>query len=270
MRRYLGPAGAQLHVVEHGPADGPPLVLLHQTPRSADEYAALAPRLAAAGWRALAVDTPGFGASDPVGEHRIEAYAQRILDALDVERFAVLGHHTGGVVAVELAARAPQRVTALVLSSTPHIDAAARERRAGRRSVDHVEPSSDGSHLVALWRARAAFTPAGLVEPVVRDALRCGPAARDGGHAAVSAYRMEERLPLVACPVLCVGSDADPYAFPDLEPLAAALGAPTAVVAGGTVAVPEQCPDDLAAVALAFLRDPGPDRPGVPASSTRE
>jgi len=191
---------------------------------------------------------------DPAAAHAIEAYARRILDALAVERFAVLGHHTGGVVAVELAARAPGRVRALVLSSTPLVDAAARARRAGRRSVDHVEPAGDGSHLVALWRARAAFTPAGLVEPVVRDALRCGAAARDGGHAAVSAYRMEDRLPLVACPVLCVGSDADPYASPDLEPLAAALGgAPTAVVAGSTVAVPEQCPDELAAAVLPFL-----------------
>lgn len=254
MRRYLGPPGAQLHLVEHGPADGPALVLLHQTPRSADEYGALAPRLAAAGWRALAVDTPGFGASDPPPEHTIEAYAQRILAVLDVARFAVLGHHTGGVVAIELASQAPDRVSALVLSSTPYLDAAARRRRAGW-SVDHVEPSPDGGHLVAMWRARAAFTPVELVEAVVRDALRCGPAARDGGHAAVSAYRMEQRLAGIGCPVLCVGADADPFAFPDLDPLATALGAPTAVVAGGTVALPEQCPDALADAALPFLRE---------------
>lgn len=252
MRRYLGPDGAQVHAVEHGPRSGPPVVLLHQTPRSTDEYAGLAPLLAAAGLRAIALDTPGFGASDPT-DATVEAWAQRFLDVLDVERFAVLGHHTGGVVAVELAARAPERVTRLVLSSTPHVDAAARERRAGRRSVDHVEPRPDGAHLAELWRARAAFTPDGLVEPVVRDALRAGHAATEAGHAAVSAYRMEERLPLVRCPVLCVGSDADPFAFPDLGPLAAALGAATAVVAGGTVAVPEQCPEDLAAAVVPFL-----------------
>lgn len=257
MRRYLGAQGAQLHVVEYGPGDGPPLVLLHQTPRCADEFAAVAPLLAAHGRRVLAVDTPGFGASDPAPAHTIEAYAARILAALDIDRFAVLGHHTGGVVAVELAARAPDRVTALVLSSTPFVDAAARARRAGRRSVDHVEPSPDGTHLVELWRARAAFTPAGLVEPVVRDALRCGAEARDGGHAAVSAYRMEERLPLVACPVLCLGAAADPFAFPDLEPLAAGLATTTTVrtevVPDGTVALPEQCPDAVARAVEAFL-----------------
>lgn len=257
MRRYLGPPGAQVHVAEEGPADGPAVLLLHQTPRSADEYAALAPLLAAAGLRAVAVDTPGFGASDPVPEHTIGAYAERILGALDLPRFAVLGHHTGGVVAVELAARAPERVAALVLSSTPFVDAAARARRAGRPPVDDVVPAADGSHLAALWQGRAGFYPPDrpeLLERFVRDALRAGPGARTGGHAAVSAYRMEERLPLVRCPVLCLGADADPFAFPDLAPLAGALGAASAVVAGGTVALPEQCPEAVAAAAVPFLR----------------
>ena len=87
----------------------------------------------------------------------------------------------------------------------------------------------------------------------MRDALVAGPAATEAGHAAVSAYRMEERLPLVTCPVLCVGADADPFAFPHLEPLARALGASTATVVGGTVALPEQCPGELARATIDFL-----------------
>lgn len=259
MRSYVDTGAGQVHVEQTGPADGLPVVLLHQTPRSIDEYRELAPLLAAAGLRAVAVDTPGFGASDPPAAHTIAGYAMRILAGLDglaLGRFALVGHHTGGVIAIELAARVPDRVDALVLSSTPHIDAAARERRRGRAPIDAVVVDPDGAHLSGLWNARAPLYPAGrpdLLERFVRDALLAGPEAREAGHRAVGTYEMEERLPLVACPVLCIGADADPFAFPDLEPLARALGAEKSVIAGGTVAVPEQSPEELARLIVGFL-----------------
>lgn len=105
----------------HGPVgltrlgSGPVVVLLHQTPRSADEYRDVIPRLAAAGRTALAIDTPGFGGSAPVPEPSIEAWAavvHEILDALAVERAAVVGHHTGGSIAVQVAASRPSAPTA--------------------------------------------------------------------------------------------------------------------------------------------------------------
>jgi pimeloyl-ACP methyl ester carboxylesterase len=96
---------------------GPPVLLLHQTPRSWDEFRDVLGRLAAGGYQAIAFDTPGFGASAPLpGEPTIERWAQTIhdgLDALGVASAAVVGHHTGGVVAVELALQQPNRVSAL-------------------------------------------------------------------------------------------------------------------------------------------------------------
>ncbi|HXV92073.1 MAG TPA: alpha/beta hydrolase [Pseudonocardia sp.] len=259
VRTYLRTGAGQVHAQLTGPAGGRPVVLLHQTPRSVDEYAELAPLLAAAGLRTVALDTPGFGASDPPPAHTIGDYAAGVLGALDtlgLDRFAVLGHHTGGVIAVEVAALAPRRVSALVLSSTPYVDAATREHRRGRASIDAVEVAGDGGHLTALWNARAPHYPPGrpdLLERFVRDALAAGPVAREAGHAAVGAFRMEERVPLVRCPVLCLGADADPFAFPHLEPLARALGAGTALIRGGTVAVMEQCADEVADVVTGWL-----------------
>lgn len=228
----------QMHYAESG--SGPLLVLLHQTPRSWDEFREAIPLLAD-GRRVIAPDTPGFGASPRITEHSIENYAAGILgllDAMAVEEFDLAGHHTGGVVAVEVAARAPERVRKLVLSSTPHIDEAAREHRASRPAIDAVDERADGSHLTELWRRRAAFYPEGrpdLLTRFVRDALQAWPNV-EHGHAAVSAYRMEERIGLISCPVLCIGASADPYAFPDLGPLTERIPyAETAVIEGGGV-----------------------------------
>src|SRR5947209_15055690 len=98
--------------LDHGPlalaraGHGQPVVLLHQTPRSGDEYRDVMPLLAQRGLEAIALDTPGFGDSAPLpGPPSIEAWAKaidRALDALDVERAILVGHHTGGVIAVEM------------------------------------------------------------------------------------------------------------------------------------------------------------------------
>src|SRR4051812_9860672 len=120
----MGDQAPDITTVElaHGPVtvarqgSGPAVVLLHQTPRSWDEYRDVIPRIAAAGRTAIALDTPGFGASATVPEPSIEAWAAVVLDALDalgVDRAALVGHHTGGSIAVAVAAARPDRVTAL-------------------------------------------------------------------------------------------------------------------------------------------------------------
>jgi len=114
--------------LDHGPlsyaaaGDGPAVVFLHQTPRSWDEYRDVLPRLSSSGYRTIAFDTPGFGGSAALtGEPTIERWADaagRGLDALSIDRAAIVGHHTGGVIAVELDVQRPQRTTDVVLSST--------------------------------------------------------------------------------------------------------------------------------------------------------
>ncbi|MDX6742395.1 alpha/beta hydrolase [Actinocorallia sp. A-T 12471] len=259
---YAATSYGPIHYAECGA--GPPVVLLHQSPRSWDEYREILPLLGAR-FRAIAPDTLGFGASARTDDHRIETYAAallELLDALGLPKVHLVGHHTGGVVAVEVAAAAPERIGRLVLSSTPLIDAAARERRAARPPVDAVAERADGGHLAELWGRRAGFYPQGrpdLLHRFVRDALAVWPGV-EHGHAAVSAYVMEDRLPRISAPVLCVGSSADPHAFPDLKPLAARLpGAEVAVIDGGMVPL-EYKADAFAELVLAFLADQGADQ----------
>jgi pimeloyl-ACP methyl ester carboxylesterase len=151
----------------------------------------------------------------------------------------------------------PAIVAALVLSSTPHVDAAGRARVAGRPPIDQVTERPDGSHLAELWRKRQGFYPPGrpdLLTRLVRDALVLGPVAAEAGHEACKRYRLEDRAGLVRCPVLCLGASADPFAFPGLRPLAARFPqAEVAVIEGGMVPLMEQRPAEVAKVISEFL-----------------
>ena len=249
----------QIHYAWTG--HGRPLLLLHQTPRSWTEYRSVMPILGQR-YQAIAMDTPGFGDSYiPEREATIEECAKGVVDflaALSLHRVSIVGHHTGGVIAVEVAAAYPDLVDRLILSSTPYVDAEDRERRKTQSSIDHVQQKEDGTHLTELWQRRMAYYPKhrpDLFTSLVIDALKVG-ARMEEGHRAVNRYRMEDKVGLIKAPTLVVGGSEDPYAFPSLKPLADRIkGSRTAVIEGGMVPMPEQIPEEFAAVVISFLEE---------------
>lgn len=258
-RHFVQVPQGTVHYASAG--EGETVVLLHQTPRSWDEFRDVLPLLGR-GRRALAVDTPGFGDSSPLpaGTDSIEAWAGvvlALLDALGVERADVLGHHTGAAVAVELAVSAPERVRSVVLSSPPYADAEARAAQlTGRAIVDDVDSSSDGSHLIDLWRIRATFYPDGdvdLLERYIVDALKAGPLAAEG-HRVCARYDVPAAVRDIRCPVLLIGATADPYGHPAVARLRADLpDASVEELEGGMVPLPDQLPEQFAAAVERFL-----------------
>jgi len=67
------------------------------------------------------LDPRGTGGSDPASGYQIADYAsdlEELRGQLGLERLLLLGHSHGGVVAIEYAARHPERVERLVLAST--------------------------------------------------------------------------------------------------------------------------------------------------------
>ncbi|MDQ1341649.1 MAG: hypothetical protein QG571_265, partial [Pseudomonadota bacterium] len=84
MKRVLcGSSMGQVHCIVAGEGAGAPLLLLHQTPRSVDEYSEVLPLLARER-RVIALDTPGYGCSDRVpGQPSIADYAGAAIDVLD-------------------------------------------------------------------------------------------------------------------------------------------------------------------------------------------
>lgn len=259
-RAFADLRDGQVHYAQCGAVDAEPVLLLHQTPRSWAEYRDVLPQLGAR-HRAIALDTPGFGESQPLaGEPTIERWAAAavgVLDALGIAQVDLVGHHTGGVIAIEIAAGWPRRVGRMVLSSTPWVDAALRAERARRPPIDEVEPQPDGSHLAALWQRRQAFYPPGrpdLLHAFVLDAMKVGDRLEQG-HRAVAAYRMEDRLPRVTHPVRVLRAGADPFAAPHAHALAARLAdAHVHEIADGMVPLPDQLPQAFADAVLGFLR----------------
>jgi pimeloyl-ACP methyl ester carboxylesterase len=236
---------------------GAVVLLLHQTPRSSDEYRGVMPRLAER-YRAIAVDTPGFGDSPaPNSPPSIEAYARvalSLLDALGVDSFSVVGHHTGGIIAIELASANPDRVDKLVLSSTSYLDDDLRAERTA--ATPSFEPQEDGSHLLDIWNYRAPYYPpnrADLLNRYVVSALQAG-ASIAHAHAAIGKYRMESKLPTIRCPVLLIGAPEDPFGYEQLARLRVALPQARVVeLEGGTIPLPDHLPEEFARAVLNFL-----------------
>jgi pimeloyl-ACP methyl ester carboxylesterase len=258
-RAYADLPHGQVHYAECGAADAPPVLLLHQTPRSWAEYRDVLPLLGAH-HRAIAMDTAGFGESDALpGAPSIEAWAQvavQLLDALAIASAHVVGHHTGGVIAADLAARHGARVRSLVLSSTPYTDEAFRRARAERPPIDAVEPSDDGEHLALLWRKRQPFYPAGrpdLLQAFVADALKVEGDV-EAGHRAVASYRMEGRIGAIMQPTLVIRAPDDPFAAPHAADWLQRLPQARLVdIAGAMVPLPDQLPEAFAQAVIEFL-----------------
>jgi pimeloyl-ACP methyl ester carboxylesterase len=256
-RGFVDTPRGQIHYATAG--KGAPVLLLHQTPRSWDEYREVLPIIGER-YRAIAMDTIGFGDSyKPKERGTIETYAGGVMDFLDsmsIERVSLVGHHTGGVVAVEVAATYPKRVHKLVLSATPYVDAADREARKRRPPIDEVEFKENGSHLAELWRRRISFYPKNrpdLLTRLVIDALKAGDRMEEG-HLAVSAYKMEEKTAMLQAPTLILCGAKDPFSFPRMKPLSEVIkNSKMVVIEEGMVPMVDQLPEEFARAVLGFL-----------------
>lgn len=129
-RGYASTSQGQVHY--HTAGEGPPLVLLHATPRSSRIFERLTGLLSAQ-FRVFAFDTPGFGCSDPLPPAvSMEGLARIVVEALDslaLPKAHLLGYHTGNKIAAAVGSGHPQRVDRLVLVGMSHSLVVERSRR---------------------------------------------------------------------------------------------------------------------------------------------
>lgn len=113
-------------VIDAGPIDGPPVILLHGFPQRATAWELLAPRLHANGLRTLAPDLRGYSPrARPTArrDYRMSEIVRDVMaliDDLGVETVDLVGHDWGGAAAWAVAARHPERIATLTVASTPH------------------------------------------------------------------------------------------------------------------------------------------------------
>ena len=118
--RFVTAGDVQMFVQEAGPLNGPVVVLMHGTGAWSETWRATLDALAAAGWRAVAIDLPPFGYSErPRGSRYAKADQGArlvgLLKTLDAPSAVLVGHSFGGGPTVEAALQAPARVRGLVL-----------------------------------------------------------------------------------------------------------------------------------------------------------
>jgi pimeloyl-ACP methyl ester carboxylesterase len=132
---------------------GSAVVLLHAGVADRRMWRQHVAALAQAGYRAIAMDLPGFGEAVPEGEVKQWSDVLETLDALGVDRAALIGNSLGAAIALDAAVVAPDRVWGLMLVSTP---------------PPEVEPSSQ---LQAAWDAEEAALERGDIEGAVEAAV---------------------------------------------------------------------------------------------------
>jgi pimeloyl-ACP methyl ester carboxylesterase len=115
-----------------------PVLCLHGLTRNSADFEGIAPHLAAAGRRVLALDTRGRGLSDydtDASRYRPDVYVGdvlEVLDALGIPRAIFLGTSMGGMMTMLTAERAPERVAAAILNDIgPVLDPAGLARIIG-------------------------------------------------------------------------------------------------------------------------------------------
>jgi soluble epoxide hydrolase / lipid-phosphate phosphatase len=136
--------GLELAFYEAGA--GPAVVLLHGFPELAYSWRHQIEALAARGWRAIAPDQRGYGATGLQGE--LSHYSMRhlaldivgLLDALELERAVIIGHDFGGSVAWTLARDHSERVAGIVSLNTPYTRRG--EKDLVRLMIEHRGPSN--------------------------------------------------------------------------------------------------------------------------------
>lgn len=123
---YIETNGIRLHVMQAGPKDGKPIVLLHGFPEFWVGWNKQMTALAEAGFRVSVPDQRGYNLSDkPKG---VKAYSMNeltadilgLIDALGYDRVYLVGHDWGAAVAWALAIWHPERFHKLAILNVPH------------------------------------------------------------------------------------------------------------------------------------------------------
>lgn len=219
--RMMTIAGANVRVRIEGPADAPPLILLHGFIYSLETWDAWAEALKA-DYRVIRFDLLGHGLSGPDPKKRYSPQERAdflvdVMNALGIERAVVGGNSLGGLAAWRFAAANPSRVSALVL----------------------VSPGAYPTNGVG----DTPLSPPAPMALFLRTAPDVGVAATLGNIYFDKSYVTPEKIALVRDMMRQPGNgDAyvqsiEEFSLPDPEPLLSSISAPTLILWGKQDAV---------------------------------
>jgi 3-oxoadipate enol-lactonase len=231
-------AGSSAATPLDGPDNAPVLVLGNSLGTSAAVWDSQVPRFRTR-FRLLRYELPGHGGTAAApGTYTIGGLAAgvlRLLDALAIERAAYCGISIGGMIGMQLAALAPDRISALGLVCTsaylPPADSwaarAAQVRAAGMAPISAA--------VLGRW-----FTPAfaadapEVIQRFAAEFERTDPVGYAGCCQAIAAMDLRTELPAITAPTLVLAGAEDPATPPEHGAVIAGLvaGARLEVIPG--------------------------------------
>lgn len=263
--RIVSLPGGDMEVVEKGPRNGSPIVLIHCFTCAINWWDGMIPILARA-HRVIAVDLLGHGGSEkPSSGYSIENQADLVagvLGRLGVHDAEVVGHSLGGPISIALAERSPQLVDRLVTIDSIPDDSYGDVGFIGELPFKPVIGQT-------LWRIKpdfsikdglgVAFAPSfDVPDAFVEDVKRMTYSSYTGSHDAFDDYTGEEPLPQRAAatgkPTLAIMGAEEQIASDPRAALAAyrAAGAQTKLIVGAGHSPNVEKPAQTAALVLGF------------------
>lgn len=230
--QHLQVNGLRLLCREWGRTEAPALVLLHGLRGFSGTWRALAAALCDR-YRLIAYDQRGRGESDwdPQRNYYTDAYLsdlESVVDQLQLQRFALLGHSMGGTTSYVYADRHPERLAALVIEDIAPGSSAAGP--GAQRIVREMQtlPSSFASwaEARAYWRRLRPSLSAAALEQRLLESMRAGPTGSIVWRYDAEGIRATRLTP-------------DPGRSVDLWPVIERINTPTLIIHGG---VSDFCP----------------------------
>jgi haloalkane dehalogenase len=262
--------------VEHGPADGEPVLLMHGEPSWSFLYRSMIPALAGAGLRAIAPDLVGFGRSDKPTRIEDHTYARHVEwvrflveDVLDLHGVTLVGQDWGGLIGLRLAAEHPDRMARIVAANTglPTGDQPMPDIWHQFRMAVQSAPTLDIGRFVAAGCKRGLDDAARLAydAPFPDETYKAGARAMPGlvpyqpDNPASGANRAAwHRLAGSTTPMLLAFSDSDPITgamAPILErTMVGAHGRSHPTIENAGHFLQEDAGPELAAAIIEFVR----------------
>ncbi len=202
--------------------EGDPVVQIHGAGFGHFNFAPATPELAKH-FQVIDYDMRGYGASDrPVQEYDMEVWADDVaglLDALELDSAHIHGTSMGGMIAVVVAGKYPERTRSVVINC-----AAARLGRTGRLifknwiDIARLDPDGPGSRILAELIAWQALSKTFLESPegppaidAIQQILRDSNSTEVFTLACQAMCDMDIRgwLPKITSPALVLGGDED-------------------------------------------------------------
>ena len=276
--KILSLRDGDLQVVEGGPRNGSPIVLIHCFTCAIDWWDGMRPALER-DHRVIAIDLRGFGGSEKPGSgYSIEDQADLVAQALSrlgVREATVVGHSLGGTVIVALAEQAPDLVERLVI-----IDQAPNNDDYGDGLPFLASLSFAPVLGPALWRVTPDFAiedglgkafapgydvPHQFVDDFHRMSYTSYDEAAEGEDDYVGEAPLDQRVTATHLPLLAIfGAEDQIFESPKaLAAYAKVPGAKTALVPGAGHSPNVEKPARTAALVLGFAPSRAPAAPRV-------